>query len=111
MPTVTLNLPDTTFVSLALPGTNFSVYPLIYVGNDPGFYGCTGLINAALPVLPKKVDSAYLQLSVIVKSGAAPSTVAVSQLSAYFNAKTVTYNSMPSLISTATQFSVAVSDL
>lgn len=34
MPTVTLNLPDTTFVSSALPGTNFLFYPLIYVGTD-----------------------------------------------------------------------------
>lgn len=111
MPTVTLNLPETTFVSSALPNSNFLIYPLIYVGTDPSFYGCTGLINVTLPVLPKSVVSAMLQLSVIVKSGASPSTVAVSQLSADFSAKTVTYNSMPSLISTATQFSVAAKDL
>ena len=111
MPTVTLSLPETTFISVAQPSTNFSVYPLMYAGTDPSFYGCTSLINVALPTLPKSVVSAMLQLSVIVKSGASPSTVAVSQLSAAFNAKTVTYSSMPSLISTATKFSVSINDL
>ncbi len=111
MPTVTLNLPDTTFVSSAQPSANFSVYPLMYVGTDPSYFGCTSLINVALPTLPKKVDSAFLQLSVIVKSDAAPSTVAVSQLSAAFDAKTVTYSSMPALIPTATTFNVSASDL
>ncbi len=111
MPTVTLNLPDTTFVSSAQASNNFSFYPLLYVGTDPSFQSCTSLINVALPTLPKRVDSAFLQLSVIVKSGAALSTVAVSQLGAAFDAKTVTYSSMPALISTATAFNVSASDL
>lgn len=111
MPTVTLNLPETTFVSSAQASNNFLFYPLMYVGTDPSYQDCTSLINVALPTLPKRVDSAFLQLSVIVKSGAAPSTVAVSQLGAAFDAKTVTYSSMPALISTATAFNVSASDL
>ena len=111
MPTVTLNLPETTFVSSAGPDSNNSFYPVMYVGTDPGLQDCIGLVNVALPALPKSVSSAVLQLSVIMKSGEAPSSVAVSQLSADFDAKSVTYNSMPSLIPTAAQFSVSASEL
>ena len=111
MPTVTLNLPETTFVSSAGPDSSFSFYPVMAVGADPGFQDCIGLVNVALPDLPKSVESAVLQLSVIVKSGAEPETVAVSQLSAAFNPKTVTWNSMPSLIPTETKFSVSASEL
>lgn len=111
MPTITLSLPETTFVSSAQPNSNLSAYPLMYVGNDPSFYECIGLINVALPALPKNVDSAVLQLSVIVKGGALPSTIMISQLGASFDAQTVTYKTMPALLSTATRFSASVKDL
>ncbi len=111
MPTVTLNLPETTCVSSAQPNSNLFSYPLMYVGNDPSFYECTSLINIPLPALPKSVIRAVLQLSVIVKGGALPSTIMVSQLGVPFDAKTVTCKTMPALLSTATQFSVSVKDL
>ncbi len=111
MPTVTMNLPATTFVSSAKLNSNFSVYPLVCVGTDANLKKCTTLINVVLPTLPKKVDSATLQFSPIMKSGEAPSTIAVSQLGSDFDASTVTYNTMPALISTEAQFTVSAMEL
>jgi len=37
MPTVSVGIPDTTFVSTAQPAQNFSFYPLMYAGIDPTF--------------------------------------------------------------------------
>lgn len=111
MPTVTMNLPATTFVSSAKLNSNFLVYPLACVGNDANLKKCTTLINVSLPTLPKVVDSAMLQLSPIMKSGAAPSTIEVSQLGADFEADTVTYNTTPALISTGAEFSVSAKEL
>ena len=68
MPTVSVGIPDTTFVTSSQPAQNFSFYPLMYVGNDPGFTDSIGLMEIELPPLPvTSVDSAVLQLSVIVK--------------------------------------------
>ena len=69
MPIMSFNLPYTTFISLVQPDMNLFFYPLIYVGTDPSYKNCTGLISVTLPQLPvNRVDSALLQLSVIVKS-------------------------------------------
>lgn len=85
MPILTFNLPDTTFISSAQPDMNLSFYPLIYVGTDPSYRNCIGLINVTLPQLPvSRVDSALLQLSVIVKSGANPSPIVVNQVTNSF---------------------------
>ncbi len=111
MPTAAININQTTFVSSAQPSANFSFYPLMYVGTDPEFQHCISLIHIPFPKLPKSVDSAVLQLSVIVKSGETPATVAVSQLSAPFDVQTVTHNTLPSLIPTAAQFTVSPLDL
>lgn len=111
MPTVTMNLPATTFVSSAKLNSNFLVYPLVCVGTDANLKKCTALINVMIPALPKKVDSATLQLSPIMKSGTAPSTIAISQLGTDFDADTVTYNTMPALISTEAEFTVSKEEL
>ena len=85
MPTVSVGIPDTTFVSSSQPTQNFSFYPLMYVGNDPGFMDCIGLMEIDLPPLPvTSVDSAVLQLSVIVKTGTDPSPVVVNRVTSFF---------------------------
>lgn len=112
MPILTFNLPDTTFVSSAQPDMNLSFYPLIYVGADPSYQNCIGLINVTLPQLPvSQVDSALLQLSVIVKSGANPSPIMVNQVTNPFVAQTVTYNTRPDFTATASQVDVTASNL
>jgi hypothetical protein len=112
MPILTFNLPDTTFVSSAQPDMNLSFNPLIYVGADPSYRNCIGLINVTLPQLPvSRVDSALLQLSVIVKSRTDPSPIVVNQVTNPFVAKTVTYNTRPDFTTTASQIDVTASNL
>ena len=112
MPTVTLNIPNTTFVSSAQPDNNLSSYPLLYTGTDPSFQECISLLQIALASLPvAAVDSALLQLSVIVKSGVAPSPVVVNKVTAPFSTTSVTYNTRPSFAATPSQVNVAASDL
>lgn len=112
MPTVSVGIPDTTFVSSSQPSQNFSFYPLMYVGNDPAFLNCIGLMEIDLPSLPvKSVDSAVLQLSVIVKTGIEPSPIVVNRVTSPFDATTVTYNTLPSFTATSSQINVNTSDL
>lgn len=112
MPTVTVGIPDTTFVSSSQPTQNFSFYPLMYVGNDPTFQDCIALLEIDLPVLPvTSVDSAVLQLSVIVKTGTDPSTVVVNRVTGPFDAQTVTYDTIPSFVATSSQVNINTSDL
>lgn len=112
MPILTFDLPDTTFVSSAQPDMNLSFYPLIYVGADPSYRNCISLINVTLPQLPvSRVDSALLQLSVIVKSGTDPSLVVVNRVTSPFVSQTATYNTRPDFTATASQFDVTVSSL
>lgn len=112
MPTLTLNIPNTTFVSSAQPDNNLSTYPLMYAGTDPSFQYCISLMQIALPSIPvTKVDSALLQLAVIVKSGAAPSPVVVNRVTTPFDKATVTYNTLPQFTATTSQINVTTSDL
>lgn len=112
MPTVTVNIPETTFVVSAQPNNNFSFYPLIYTGTDPSYQNCIGLLKIALPTLPVSVvDSAKLELSVIVKSGAAPSPIVVNNVTTSFQTTTVTYNTIPAFTATSSGISVSQSDL
>ncbi|AGC68550.1 hypothetical protein Cst_c15640 [Thermoclostridium stercorarium subsp. stercorarium DSM 8532] len=112
MPTVTVGIPDTTFLSSAQPEQNFSFYPLMYVGNDPVFQECIALMEIELPVLPvTSVDSAVLQLSVIVKTGTDPSPIVVNRVTDPFDAQTVTYNTRPGFVATGTQIDISTSDL
>ncbi|ATW24562.1 DNRLRE domain-containing protein [Candidatus Formimonas warabiya] len=112
MPTVTLGIPDTTFVSSALADTDFSFSPLIYTGTEPTFQECISLLQVVLPSLPvTAVESALLQLAVIVKNGAAPSPVVVNRVTSPFSTDTVTYHTRPSYTATPSQINVTTSDL
>lgn len=112
MPTQTLIITDTTFVSSAQPDNNFSFYPLLYVGTDPEYHNCIGFLQFALPSLPvNAVDSAVLQLSVIVKSGDAPSPIIVNRVTSSLDTNIVTYNSQPAFTATPSNINVSPSDL
>ncbi|HHW48206.1 MAG TPA: DNRLRE domain-containing protein [Clostridiaceae bacterium] len=112
MPTISVGIPDTTFVSSSMPSNNFSFYPLMYVGQDPVFSECIALMEIDLPDLPvTSVDSAVLQLSVIVKTGENPSPVIVNRVTSPFDAQTVTYNTRPSFTATTSQININTSDL
>lgn len=112
MPTVSVGIPDTTFVTSSQPAQNFSFYPLMYVGNDPGFTDSIGLMEIELPPLPvTSVDSAVLQLSVIVKTGPDPSPIVVNRVTEPFDAAAVTYNTLPAFEATSSQISVDETDL
>ena len=112
MPSVTVSIPLTTFVSSAMPDNNNSFYPLLYTGTDPNFQDCISLLEIELPTLPvTAVDKATLQLSVIAKSGDTPSTIVVNKVTSPFSATTVTYNTMPSFSATTAQTSITADDL
>lgn len=112
MPSVTVNLPRTAFVSEAMPDNNFSIFPLLYTGNDPNFQNCISLLEVDLPTLPvTAVDSAILQLSVIVKSGGVPSPVVVNKVTSPFSAATVTYSTRPTFTPTSFQINITTEDL
>lgn len=112
MPEITIGIPDTTFVSSAQPDQNFSFYPLMYVGRDPGFLECISFLEIDLSSIPvTSVDSAVLQLSVIVKTGTEPSPIVVNRVTGPFDASTVTYNTMPTFEPTASQIDINTSDL
>lgn len=112
MATVTVNLPDTTFVSSANPNSNYAFYPLIYTGVDPSFGTCIGYLNIPLPDLPvSAVDSAKLRLSVIVKSGVTPSPIAVLRATEPFSTSSVTYLTQPATAPTGSSVNVAMENL
>lgn len=112
MPTVVLNTTETTFVSSAQPNTNFSGYPVLYTGTDTTYQNCISFLKFELPSLPvTSVDSAFLQLSVIVKTGDAPSTVVVNRVASMLDTSTVTYNTLPTFVATPSQVNVTTSDL
>jgi hypothetical protein len=112
MATVTVSLPNTTFISSANPNSNYSYYPLIYCGVDPSFGTCLGYLNIPLPDLPVSVvDSAKLRLSVIVKNGGNPSPIAVLRATEPFSTETVTYLTQPSVVPTASGINVTTADL
>ncbi|MEL7565482.1 MAG: DNRLRE domain-containing protein [Dehalobacterium sp.] len=112
MPTVVLNIADTTFVSSALPDTEFAYSPVIYTGTDQTFHNCISLLQIALPSLPVTVvDSALLQLAVIVKGGVNPSLVVVNRVTSNFSTETVTYNTLPAFTPTSSQINVTPSDV
>lgn len=112
MPNITVSIPDTTFVSSLLPDTNFANNPIIYTGTDSTFQNCISLLQITLPTLPVTVvDSAILELTVIAKSGAAPSPVVVNRVTDPFNTGTVTYNTRPTFTATSSQIDVTTSDI
>ncbi len=108
MPSVTVNIPNATFVSSAQPNNNLSFYPTMYVGTDTQFQNCIGLMQITLPTLPvNQVDSAVLNLAVISKTGVSPSPVVVNRVTSIFSTSTVTYNTRPSFTPTASTISIS----
>ncbi len=112
MPTITLNIPNTTFVSSAQPDNNLSFYPVMYVGTDANFQTCSGLLQVSLSNLPvAQVDSAMLQLAVISKTGTDPSPVVVNRVEEPFDTATVTYTTRPTTTPTGSQMNISESDM
>ncbi len=112
MPTVTVSLPGTTFVSSQNPNANYSYYPLLYTGADSLFGTCVGYLNIPLPDLPiTVVDSAKLKFSVIVKNGEAPSPITVLRATEPFSADSVTYSTQPATAPTASAVNITTADL
>lgn len=112
MSTITVNIPDTTFVSSAFPTSNLSFYPTMYSGTDASYLNCVTLMNITLPTLPvTHVDNATLNLTVITKTGTTPSPIIVNQVTSAFDASTVNYNTMPSFTPTASGINITDSDL
>ena len=99
---------DSTFVSSAQPDNNLSFYPTSYVGTDPAFQNCAAFLQIALPPLTS-VDSAFLRLAVIVKSGAEPSPVVVNRVESAFSSSLATYNTRSSFTPTASAINVSTS--
>lgn len=78
----------------------------------PTFLDSISLMGIDLSSIPvTSVDSAVLQLSVIVKTGAEPSPIVVNRVTSPFDATTVTYNTLPSFTPTSSQVNVETSDL
>ena len=112
MPTITVNIPHTTFISSAQPNSNMSFYPVMYIGTDATYQNSKGLLQIDLSSIPvTAVDSAYLKFAVISKTGAAASPVAVQRVTEPFDTSTVTYNTAPAYAATASQINVSSSDL
>lgn len=112
MATVTVSLPGTTFVSSQNPNANYFYYPLLYTGVDSSFGACIGYLNIPLPDLPvSAVDSAKLRLSVIVKSGNAPSPIEVFRAAEPFDVNSVTYLTQPATAPTGSSVAVTTSNL
>jgi hypothetical protein len=89
-----------------------SSYPVMHVGTDTAFQNSIGLLKFTLPALPvTKVDSAKLQLAVIAEGQTSPSTIVVNRATSAFTASTVTYNTKPSYVATASQITVSSADL
>jgi len=84
----------------------------MYVGNDQFFGECISLMEIDLSSIPvTNVDSAVLQLSVIVKTDTNPSPIVVNRVTSPFDADTVTYNTIPSFTATTSQININTSDL
>lgn len=112
MATITVSIPDTTFVSSALPDTNLFFCPLIYTGTDPSFQNCISFLQIDLSALPvTSVDSAMLELAVIVQSGAASSPIAVDRVIEPFSVDAVTYATSPAYTATSSTISIPPADV
>lgn len=112
MANITVNLPNTAFVSSLLPDYHFSEPPLIYAGTDPIFLNCISYLQIPLPMLPVSViDSAMLELTIIEKTGEASSPIVVNRVNAPLDTNTVTYNTRPAFTATPAQINVTADDI
>ncbi len=112
MPPVVLTAVHNTFVSSAQPNNIFSFYPLLYTGKDEIFGTCTSLLKFDFTtVATRSVDSAFLQLSVIVKTEESKSPIVVNRLTGSFDANYVTYDRIPGKVETPSEFKITSEDL
>lgn len=112
MPPVVLTVSQNTFVSSAQPNDNFSYHPLLYAGTDEIFENCISLLKFDFTTIAaNSVDSAYLQLAVISKSGLGADTIAVNRVTESFDASYVTYDTFPTTEATSSQVDITSEDL
>lgn len=112
MATETLLSTGTTFVSSALADVNLSASAIIIVGTDPIFADSISFLKFAIPLLPvESVESAELRLFVFSKTGVVPSPVVVNRVTSDFDTASVTYNTKPPYVATASMVNVSPSDI
>lgn len=112
MATQTVLSTGTTFLSSALAGVNLSTSAIMLVGTDPGFGSCTALLKFTLPSLPvTAVDHAVLKTFLFAKIGAPASPVVVNRITSDFAIATVTYNTSPTYVATASTENITSGDV
>ncbi len=112
MPPVVLTVSQNTFVSSAQSNDNFSYHPLLYSGTDEIFESCISLLKFDFTTIAaNSVDSAYLQLAVISKSGPGTDTIVVNRVTESFDASHVTYDTFPITEPTSSQVDITSEDL
>lgn len=104
MPTMTIEINHTTFVSSAQPDSNLSNYRQIYSGTDLYFRTCISLMQIQLPSSPfHEVEKAVIQLVAVVKSGETASPIFVNRVAKPFEVSAVTYRTCPPLLPTTSK--------
>ncbi|OPX44409.1 hypothetical protein CLHUN_17080 [Ruminiclostridium hungatei] len=112
MPPVVLTVAQNSFVSSEQPQDNFSYQPLLYTGKDEAFGNCISLLKFDFTaVATNAVDSAFLQLTVILKSEQNASTIVVGRVTESFDSAYVTYENMPAATPVPSECKVTSEDL
>lgn len=112
MATQTLLSTGTTFVSSLLANFNLSSNAIIVVGTDPAYLDSVSFLKFDISSLPVgSVDSAILRLFVFSKTGVSPSPIVVNRVTSDFDINSVTYNTMPTYVPTASTTEVSVDEV
>lgn len=112
MPPVVLTVAQNSFVSSEQPKNNFSYQPLLYTGKAKGFGSCTSLLKFDFTtVATNAVESAFLQLAVIVKSEEDPVEIVVNRVTKSFDSAYVTYDNMPDITPVPSEIKVTSDDI
>ncbi len=112
MATQTILSTGTTFVSSALANYNLSSNATIVAGTDPVYQNSISFLKFDLSSFPaQSVDSAILRLFVFSKTGALPSPIVVNRVTSNFDINSVTYNTMPAYVPTASTTDVSTNEV
>ena len=112
MPAVVLTVSQNTFVSSAKPIDNLSYHPLLYIGYDEIFDRCVSLLKFDFTTIPTNtVDSAFLQLTVIVESGEDESVIGIARIEESFDASFVTYDTIPKMTAPDIETTISSEDV
>ncbi len=112
MATQTLLTTGTTYVSSALATYNLSTSAVIIVGTDSIFQTSISFLKFDLSSLSvASVDSAILRLFVLAKTEILPSPIVVNRVTTDFDINTVTYNTMPTYVLTASTTDVSTEEV